>query len=192
VVRFTERIRHVSHSITRGWFARSLNAKRRLRAGTDGNGIKSADTPFLHPDCENHGMATFGTYARSARGRPGFAHCTWKDDYSILGPLCRVANTSIGENSANNRRFCPDRRHGSSDGSKAACIIFPLRFQSSYFERTEMMPKWFAHRRTRTHVTVIGHDTMACHGAQSRGPEVNIGTMVQLSPQAGAIVNQGW
>lgn len=126
----------------------------------------TADTPFLHPDCDISD-ATFGRFVEIGRGTR-LAHSHF-DDYAYCDRSCDIANTTVGK-FANIAAFV---RIGATDHPMDKASLHHFHYRSGdYFDDADHDDTWFAHRRTRR--TVIGHDTWLGHGAQVR-PEVTIG-----------------
>lgn len=139
----------------------------------------SAQTPFIHPDCELTD-ATFGAYVEIGRGTR-LAHSHF-DDYAYCDRACDLANTTVGKFS-NIAAFV---RIGATDHPMDKASLHHFHYRSGdYFDNTEHDDAWFAHRRSRR--TVLGHDTWIGHGAQIR-PEVTIGHGAVVA--GGAIVTK--
>jgi phosphonate metabolism protein (transferase hexapeptide repeat family) len=139
----------------------------------------TADTPFLHPDCEVKD-ATFGTFVEIGRGtRLAHSHM---DDYAYCDRSCDIANTTVGK-FANIAAFV---RIGATDHPMDKASLHHFHYRSAdYFDDADHDETWFSHRRTRR--TIIGHDTWLGHGAQVR-PEVTIGHGAVVA--GGAIVTK--
>ncbi len=139
----------------------------------------SAQTPFIHPDCELTD-ATFGAYVEIGRGTR-LAHSHF-DDYAYCDRVCDLANTTVGKFS-NIAAFV---RIGATDHPMDKASLHHFHYRSGdYFDNTEHDDAWFAHRQSRR--TVLGHDTWIGHGAQIR-PEVTIGHGAVVA--GGAIVTK--
>lgn len=139
----------------------------------------SAQTPFIHPDCELTD-ATFGAYVEIGRGTR-LAHSHF-DDYAYCDRVCDLANTTVGKFS-NIAAFV---RIGATDHPMDKASLHHFHYRSGdYFDNTERDDAWFAHRQSRR--TVLGHDTWIGHGAQIR-PEVTIGHGAVVA--GGAIVTK--
>lgn len=139
----------------------------------------TADTPFLHPDCEVND-ATFGKFVEIGRGTR-LAH-SYFDDYAYCDRSCDIANATVGK-FANIAAFV---RIGATDHPMDKASLHHFHYRSGdYFDDAEHDDAWLAHRRTRR--AVIGHDTWLGHGAQVR-PEVTIGHGTVIA--GGAIVTK--
>lgn len=139
----------------------------------------SAQTPFIHSDCEI-ADTTFGAYVEIGRGTR-LAHSHF-DDYAYCDRGCDLANTTVGKFS-NIAAFV---RVGATDHPMDKASLHHFHYRSGdYFDDTEHDEAWFAHRRSRR--TVLGHDTWIGHGAQIR-PEVTIGHGAVVA--GGAIVTK--
>ena len=126
----------------------------------------SADTPYIHPDCEIT-ESQFGTYVEIGRGSR-VAHTTF-GDYSYCDRYADIANAQIGK-FANIAAFS---RIGATDHPlhTAACHHFLYR-SDDYWYDAGRDPAFFAHRQSR--VARIGHDTWIGAGAMVK-PEVTLG-----------------
>lgn len=127
----------------------------------------TAETPFVHPECEVTVDCTLGTYVELGRGTR-MAHSSM-GNYSYCDRYADIANAQIGK-FANIASYV---RIGATDHpmDKASQHHFHYR-SADYFDDAEHDQAWFAHRQSRR--SVIGHDTWLGHGAQVR-PEITIG-----------------
>lgn len=139
----------------------------------------SADTPFIHPDCEITD-STFGAYVEIGKGSR-IAHVRM-DDYSYCDRYADIANAQIGK-FANIAAFS---RIGATDHPlhTAACHHFLYR-SDDYWDGAPRDEAFFAHRKSR--VATIGHDTWIGAGAMIK-PEVTLGTGAVVA--AGAVVTR--
>jgi len=139
----------------------------------------SADTPFIHPDCDITESA-FGAYVEIGRGsRVAYSEL---GDYSYCDRYADIANARIGK-FANIAAFS---RIGATDHPlhTAACHHFLYR-SSDYWDDAAHDESFFAHRRSR--VAHIGHDTWIGAGAMIK-PEVTLGDGAVVA--AGAVVTK--
>ncbi len=139
----------------------------------------SAETPFLHPDCEVT-ASTFGRYVEIGRdSRVGHSEI---GDYSYCDRSCDIANTTVGK-FANIASFV---RIGPTDHPMGLASLHHFHYRSSYYWPDEPDdPAFFARRRARR--TAVGHDTWIGHGAIIR-PDVTIGHGAVVA--AGAVVTR--
>lgn len=139
----------------------------------------SADTPFIHPDCEITD-STFGAYVEIGKGSR-VAHSVF-GDYSYCDRYADVANAQIGK-FANIAAFS---RIGATDHPlhTAACHHFLYR-SDDYWDDVDRNEDFFAHRKSR--VARIGHDTWIGAGAMIK-PEVTLGDGAVVA--AGAMVTK--
>lgn len=139
----------------------------------------SADTPFVHPDCEI-ADSTFGAYVEIGKGSR-VAHSVF-GDYSYCDRYADIANARIGK-FANIASFC---RIGATDHplQTASCHHFLYR-SDSYWDDAAPQTSFFEHRRSR--IAVIGHDTWIGAGAMIK-PEVTLGHGAVVA--AGAVVTK--
>ena len=139
----------------------------------------SADTPYIHPDCEIT-ESQFGTYVEIGRGSR-LAHTTF-GDYSYCDRYADIANAQIGK-FANIAAFS---RIGATDHPlhTAACHHFLYR-SDDYWDDADRDPAFFAHRQSR--VARIGHDTWIGAGAMVK-PEVTLGDGAVVA--SGAVVTK--
>ena len=139
----------------------------------------SADTPFIHPDCEITD-STFGAYVEIGKGSR-VAHSTF-GDYSYCDRYADIANAQIGK-FANIAAFS---RIGATDHPlrTAACHHFLYR-SDDYWDETKRDETFFANRKSR--IARIGHDTWIGAGAMIK-PEVTLGHGAVVA--AGAIVTK--
>jgi len=139
----------------------------------------SADTPYIHPDCEIT-ESQFGTYVEIGRGSR-VAHTTF-GDYSYCDRYADIANAQIGK-FANIAAFS---RIGATDHPlhTAACHHFLYR-SDDYWDDAGRDPAFFAHRQSR--VARIGHDTWIGAGAMVK-PEVTLGDVAVVA--SGAVVTK--
>lgn len=126
----------------------------------------SADTPFIHPDCQITDSA-FGAFVEIGRGSR-VAHSSF-GDYSYCDRYADIANAQIGKFA----NIAAMSRIGATDHplDTAACHHFLYR-SDDYWDDAEKDEQFFAHRRSR--VAVIGHDTWIGAGAMVK-PEVTLG-----------------
>jgi len=139
----------------------------------------SADTPFLHPECEITD-STFGAYVEIGKGSR-VAHSSF-GDYSYCDRYADIANAQIGK-FANIAAFS---RIGATDHPlhTAACHHFLYR-SGDYWDDTDHNEDFFAHRKSR--IAHIGHDTWIGAGAMIK-PEVTLGHGAVVA--AGAVVTK--
>ena len=139
----------------------------------------SADTPFVHPECEISD-STFGAYVEIGKGSR-VAHSVF-GDYSYCDRFADIANARIGK-FANIAAFA---RIGATDHPlhTAACHHFLYR-SSDYWDDTARDEAFFAHRKSR--IAHIGHDTWIGAGAMIK-PEVTLGDGAVVA--AGAVVTK--
>lgn len=139
----------------------------------------TADTPFLHPECEIT-ASDFGAYVEIGKGSR-VAH-SYFGDYSYCDRYADVANARIGK-FANIASFT---RIGPTDHPMQQASLHHFLYRSQdYWDDTERDEAFFAHRQSR--VARIGHDTWIGHGAVIR-PEVTIGDGAIVA--AGAVVTK--
>jgi len=126
----------------------------------------SADTPFIHPDCDIT-ESSFGAFVEIGKGSR-VAHSVF-GDYSYCDRFADIANARIGK-FANIAAFS---RIGATDHPlhTASCHHFLYRSQD-YWDDTGPDEAFFAHRRAR--IAHIGHDTWIGAGAMIK-PEVSLG-----------------
>ena len=121
----------------------------------------SADTPFIHPDCEITD-AQFGRYVEIGRASR-VAHSTI-GDYSYCDRMADIANAEIGKFS--NIASCV--RIGATDHPMDKASLHHFHYRSAdYFDDAHHDAAWFDHRRSRR--ATIGHDTWLGHGAVVAG-----------------------
>ena len=139
----------------------------------------SADTPFIHPDCEITG-SSFGAYIEIGKGSR--VNNSYFGDYSYCDRYADIANAQIGK-FANIAAFA---RIGATDHplQTAACHHFLYR-SDDYWDNAGRDEDFFAHRRSRT--AHIGHDTWSGAGAMSK-PEGTLGDGAGVA--AGAVVTK--
>lgn len=139
----------------------------------------SADTPFIHPDCEITD-SSFGAFVEIGKGSRVNNSCF--GDYSYCDRYADIANAQIGK-FANIAAFS---RIGATDHPlhTAACHHFLYR-SDDYWDDAERDADFFAHRRSRT--AHIGHDTWIGAGAMVK-PQVTLGHGAVVA--AGAIVTK--
>ena len=139
----------------------------------------SADTPFIHPDCEITG-SSFGAYIEIGKGSR--VNNSYFGDYSYCDRYADIANAQIGK-FANIAAFA---RIGATDHPlhTAACHHFLYR-SDDYWDDAERDEEFFAHRRSRT--AHVGHDTWIGAGAMIK-PEVTLGDGAVVA--AGAVVTK--
>ncbi|MGX9353680.1 DapH/DapD/GlmU-related protein [Roseobacteraceae bacterium S113] len=139
----------------------------------------SADTPFIHPDCEITG-SSFGTYVEIGKGSR--VNNSYFGDYSYCDRYADIVNAQIGK-FANIAAFA---RIGATDHPlhTAACHHFLYR-SDDYWDNAGRDEDFFAYRRSRT--AHIGHDTWIGAGAMIK-PEVTLGDGAVVA--AGAVVTK--
>ncbi len=139
----------------------------------------SAETPFIHPECEITD-STFGAYVEIGKGSR-VSHSSF-GDYSYCDRYADVANARIGK-FANIAAFS---RIGATDHplQTAACHHFLYR-SDDYWDDAARDPDFFAHRKSR--IAHIGHDTWIGAGAMIK-PEVTLGHGAVVA--AGAVVTR--
>lgn len=126
----------------------------------------TADTPFIHPECQISD-SSFGAYVEiGAASRVTNSHI---GDYSYCDRSCDIANADIGKFA----NIASATRIGATDHpmEKASLHHFHYR-SSSYWDDIADDADWFALRAGRK--VQIGHDTWIGHGALIK-PEVSIG-----------------
>ena len=139
----------------------------------------SAETPFLHPDCEITG-STFGAYVEIGRG----SRVTLSEfaDYAYCDRYADIADTSVGK-FANIAAFT---RIGPTDHPMDHASLHHFLYRSSYYwPDAEDDPAFFAARAARR--TALGPDCWIGHGAIVR-PEVTVGAGAVVA--AGAVVTR--
>ena len=139
----------------------------------------SADTPFVHAECEITD-STFGAYVEIGKGSR-VAHSVF-GDYSYCDRFADIANAQIGK-FANIAAFS---RIGATDHPlhTAACHHFLYR-SGDYWDDVPRDEAFFAHRKSR--VAHIGHDAWIGAGAMIK-PEVTLGHGAVVA--AGAVVTK--
>ncbi|UWQ16780.1 DapH/DapD/GlmU-related protein [Jannaschia sp. M317] len=139
----------------------------------------SADTPFIHPECEITN-SRFGAFVEIGKGSR-VSHSVF-GDYSYCDRYADVANAQIGK-FANIAAFS---RIGATDHplGTAACHHFLYR-SHDYWEDATNDEDFFAHRKSR--IARIGHDTWIGAGAMIK-PEVTLGDGAVVA--AGAVVTK--
>ncbi|KIN60077.1 Chloramphenicol acetyltransferase [Sulfitobacter noctilucae] len=139
----------------------------------------SADTPFLHADCEITD-STFGAYVEIGKGSR-IAHSSL-GDYSYCDRYADIANARIGKFS----NIAAFSRIGATDHPlhTAACHHFLYR-SHDYWDDASPDDAFFAQRTSR--VAHIGHDTWIGAGAMVK-PEVTLGHGAVVA--AGAVVTK--
>lgn len=139
----------------------------------------SADTPFVHPECEITD-STFGAYVEIGKGSR-IAHSSF-GNYSYCDRYADIANARIGK-FANIAAFS---RIGATDHPMhtAACHHFLYR-SGEYWDDATRDEDFFAHRKSR--VAHIGHDTWIGAGAMIK-PKVTLGHGAVVA--AGAVVTR--
>jgi phosphonate metabolism protein (transferase hexapeptide repeat family) len=139
----------------------------------------SADTPFIHPECEIS-ESTFGAYVEIGKGSR-VANSRF-DDYSYCDRYADIANAHIGK-FANIAAFS---RIGATDHPlhTAACHHFLYR-SGDYWDDAGRDYDFFAHRKSRT--AFIGHDTWIGAGAMIK-PQVTLGHGAVVA--SGAVVTK--
>ncbi|SLN61133.1 Virginiamycin A acetyltransferase [Roseivivax jejudonensis] len=139
----------------------------------------SADTPFLHPDCEITDTR-FGRYCEVGRGSR-IAHAEI-GDYSYCDRYADIANAEIGK-FANIASFA---RIGPTDHPMANASLHHFLYRShDYWDDADLDEAFFRHRRSR--IARIGHDTWIGHNAVIR-PEITVGDGAVVA--AGAVVTK--
>ncbi len=139
----------------------------------------SAETPFIHPDCEITD-SSFGAFVEIGKGSR-VAHARF-GDYSYCDRFADIANAEIGK-FANIAAFS---RIGATDHplDTAACHHFLYR-SDDYWDDAGRDTAFFAHRKSR--IAHIGHDTWIGAGAMIK-PEVTLGHGAVVA--AGAVVTK--
>ncbi|MEP5731123.1 MAG: DapH/DapD/GlmU-related protein [Sulfitobacter sp.] len=139
----------------------------------------SAETPFIHPECDVSD-STFGAYVEIGRGSR-VTHSSL-DNYSYCDRYADIANAQIGK-FANIAAFS---RIGATDHPlhTAACHHFLYRSED-YWDDASSDGVFFAHRKSR--VAHIGHDVWIGAGAMIK-PEVTLGHGSVVA--AGAVVTK--
>ena len=139
----------------------------------------SADTPFIHDDCQIT-ESRFGAWVEIGQGSR-IAHSEF-GDYSYCDRYADIANASVGK-FANIAAFT---RIGATDHplDTAACHHFLYRSRD-YWDDAEGDAEFFAHRRSRR--ARIGHDTWLGHGSMMK-PEVTVGDGAVVA--SGAVVTK--
>ena len=139
----------------------------------------TADTPFIHPDCEISN-STFGAFVEIGKGsRVTNAHV---GDYSYCDRYADIANAQIGK-FANIAAFC---RIGATDHPLHTASLHHFLYRSDdYWDDTNRDADFFAHRKTR--IAMIGHDTWIGASAMIK-PDVCLGDGAVVA--AGAVVTK--
>lgn len=139
----------------------------------------SADTPFIHPECEIS-ESSFGAYVEIGRGSR-VAHSRL-GNYSYCDRYADIANARIGK-FANIAAFS---RIGATDHPlhTAACHHFLYR-SDDYWDDAERDETFFSHRKSR--ISHIGHDTWIGAGSMIK-PDVTLGDGAVVA--AGAVVTR--
>ncbi|MEM8840407.1 MAG: chloramphenicol acetyltransferase [Pseudomonadota bacterium] len=126
----------------------------------------SADTPFVHPDCQIV-ESSFGRFVEIGRGSR-FGH-SMIGDYSYCDRMANIENAQVGK-FANIASFV---RIGPADHPMERASLHHFQYRSAdYWDDAEMDQDFFAARHAR--VVTIGHDTWIGHNATIR-PEITIG-----------------
>lgn len=139
----------------------------------------SADTPFIHPDCDLTDVH-YGRYVEIGRGnRIAYSEI---GDYSYTDRQCDIANATIGK-FANIASLV---RIGATDHpmDRAALHHFMYRSADLWDDATDDAT-FFARRKARR--AVIGHDTWIGHAAMVK-PGITVGHGAIVA--AGAIVTR--
>lgn len=139
----------------------------------------SADTPFIHPDCQITDSA-LGAFVEIGRGSR-VANSSF-GDYSYCDRYADIANAQIGKFA----NIAAMSRIGATDHplETAACHHFLYR-SDDYWDDAERDEQFFAHRRSR--VAVIGHDAWIGAGTMVK-PDVTLGDGAVVA--AGAVVTK--
>ena len=139
----------------------------------------TAESPFIHPECEITDSA-FGAYVEIGKGsRINNAHF---GDYSYCDRYADVANARIGK-FANIAAFS---RIGATDHPLHTASLHHFMYRSDdYWPGAGRDEAFFAHRKSR--IAYIGHDTWIGAGAMIK-PEVTLGDGAVVA--AGAIVTK--
>ncbi len=139
----------------------------------------SADTPFIHPDCEITD-STFGEFVEIGKGSR--VSNSEFGDYSYCDRYADIANAQIGKFS----NIAAFSRIGATDHPlhTASCHHFLYR-SHDYWDDAARDEVWFELRRSRT--AFIGHDTWIGAGAMIK-PEVTLGHGAVVA--AGAVVTK--
>ncbi|MFY0690499.1 MAG: chloramphenicol acetyltransferase [Paracoccaceae bacterium] len=139
----------------------------------------SADTPFIHPDCEIT-QSRFGAYVEIGKGSR-ITHSSL-GDYSYCDRYADIGNAQIGK-FANIASFA---RIGPTDHPMEQASLHHFHYRSGdYWDAAERDETFFAQRHAR--LATIGHDTWIGHGAVIR-PEVAVGHGAVVA--AGAMVTR--
>lgn len=117
----------------------------------------SADTPFIHPECQI-ADSTFGAFVEVGKGSR--VTNSSLGNYSYCDRYCDIANARIGKFA----NIAALSRIGATDHplNTASCHHFLYR-SDDYWDDAERDEAFFAHRKSRT--AYIGHDTWIGAGA---------------------------
>lgn len=139
----------------------------------------TADTPFIHPDCEISN-STFGAFVEIGKGsRVTNAHV---GDYSYCDRYADIANAQIGK-FANIAAFS---RIGATDHPLHTASLHHFLYRSDdYWDDTNRDADFFVHRKSR--IATIGHDTWIGASAMIK-PDVCLGDGAVVA--AGAVVTK--
>ncbi len=139
----------------------------------------SADTPFIHPDCQIS-TSSFGAYVEIGAGSR-IANSAF-GDYSYCDRGCDIANAQVGKFS----NIASSTRIGATDHPMEKASLHHFHYRSAlYWDDVEDDADWFALRAGRK--AHIGHDTWIGHGALIK-PEVTIGHGAVVA--SGAVVTK--
>lgn len=139
----------------------------------------SAETPFIHPDCQITG-SEFGAYVEIGQGSR--VQNSAFGDYSYCDRYADIANARIGKFS----NIASFSRIGPTDHPMQQASLHHFLYRSTdYWADAEPDSAFFQHRQSR--LAHIGHDTWIGHGAIIR-PEVTIGHGAVIA--SGAVVTR--
>lgn len=139
----------------------------------------TAETPFVHPDCQIV-TTEMGRYVEIGQGSR--VQASRIGDYSYCDRYADIANAEIGK-FANIASYV---RIGPTDHPMTGASLHHFLYRSAdYWDDVEPDADFFAHRASRR--TVIGHDTWLGHACVIR-PEVTVGHGAIVG--AGAIVTK--
>ncbi|MEL6125040.1 MAG: chloramphenicol acetyltransferase [Pseudomonadota bacterium] len=126
----------------------------------------TADTPFLHPDCQIIDCR-FGRFVEVGQGSR-VAHSEL-GDYSYCDRVADIANARVGKFAS----IASFVRIGATDHPMHTASMHHFLYRSDdYWDDAGRDEAWFARRKART--ATIGHDVWIGHNAQIK-PEVTIG-----------------
>ncbi|MDR9406261.1 MAG: hypothetical protein RI516_03450 [Spiribacter sp.] len=137
----------------------------------------SAETPFIHPDCEVT-ESTLGGWVEIGKGSR--VHRSTIGDYSYCDRYADIANATVGKFS----NISSFTRIGPTDHPMEQPALHHFVYRAyDYWDDAERDEAFFAARHARR--VTIGHDTWIGHGAIIR-PELTIGHGAVIA--AGAVV----